>query len=561
MPATADWKSLAALHRAKQVEVTPLEWRLDEEHLQKLRNAGTQDEGRLVETKAVRRSGLLSETEFGITEYLTGADLLDKLSRRELSSEEVVVAFCKRASLAQQLTSCVTEVLFKEGIERARLLDKQLKETGKLAGPLHGLPISLKDSFVIKGHHATVGYIEFLRRPVPDTNAALVDLLLDAGAVLYCKTNLPQTMMTADSENNIFGRTLNPHKTSLTAGGSTGGEGALISFRGSPLGVGSDIAGSIRIPSLCCGIYGFKPTSNRVPFGGQTEYPFPKINLPGVAPTAGPMANSIEDLHLFMKAVMAQRPWRYDASAIDIPWRDLGKSSKPLTIGILAEDPDYPLHPPVRRTLQKTASVLEKAGHKIVRLSTDPQRSAGLGGRIGFQYFSMAGPDPDTISRELGEPLVASVAVGVHPFSMGDFPVSPDLDVPQRLSDLDEVRFSYATAWQETWRDNELDIVLAPGATTTAVPHDTYGVPVYTLMWNVLDYPAGIIPYGTASKFEDSQYQKASAPFDPDYDPEAWHGAPCAIQVVAPRFRDEECLQAMKIIDIAIKNDAPKSKV
>ncbi|CEF85401.1 hypothetical protein FGSG_07612 [Fusarium graminearum PH-1] len=549
MPATTSWKALAALHREKQVEAVPKEWLIPEEQLETLKEGD-----RLIESKAVQRSGLLSTKEIDITERFTASELLGKIHSQELTSEEVVVAFSKRASLAQQLTACLTEIFFEEGIERARQLDKQLKETGKLAGPLHGLPISLKDSFVVKGHHATVGYIEFLRQPIPDTNSALVDLLLDAGAVLYCKTNLPQTMMTADSENNIFGRALNPHRTTLTAGGSTGGEGSLIGFRGSPLGVGSDIAGSIRIPSLCCGIYGFKPTSERVPFDGQSEYPFRRLHMPGVAPVAGPMASSVEDLELFMKITLGQRPWNYDPSVADIPWRDVsGATEKKLTIGVMAEDPDYPLSPPVKRSLAKAASALEIAGHKVVQIPASPKRNAGQGARIGFQYFTMVGPDPDTISRECGEPLVASVARLVHPFFNGEFPVRPDLEIADKLFSLNEVKMEYTKAWQEVWRDNGLDVVLAPGASSTAVPHDTYGNPVYTLMWNVLDFPAGIVPFGTSSKLADAEAIKATTPFEPDYIPEETDGAPCAIQIVAPRFRDEECLQAMQIIDRDIR--------
>ncbi|EGU77586.1 hypothetical protein FOPG_15002 [Fusarium oxysporum f. sp. conglutinans race 2 54008] len=555
MPATTtNWKTIAAQHREKQRDAVPTEWLLPEKQLQVLKNNGDGNGSKLIESKAVQRSGLLTEKEIVITERYTAAELLSKIHSQELSSEEVTVAFSKRASLAQQLTSCLTEIMFKEGIQRAKELDEQLKTTGKLAGPLHGLPISLKDSYRVKGHHATVGYVEFLRQPIPDHNSALVDLLLDAGAVLYCKTNLPQTMMTADSENNIFGRTLNPHNTSLTAGGSTGGEGALVAFRGSPLGVGSDIAGSIRIPSLCCGIYGFKPTSERVPFGGQSEYPFPKDHIPGIAPVGGPMANSIEDLELFMKITLAQRPWNYDPTVVDIPWRDLGEADNKLTIGVMAEDPEYPLHPPVRRALAKAASALENAGHKLVYLSQDPKRNAGLGARIGFQLFSIMGPDLDTVSREIGEPLVNSVAIAVHPFANGNFPVPPDLEIPAKISRLNEARFEYLKAWQETYRDNKLDIILAPGAATTAIPHDTYGVPIYTLMWNVLDFPAGIIPFGNSSKFEDPEHVKTKAPFDPDYIPEATDGAPTAIQIIAPRFRDEECLRAMNIVDKAIRN-------
>ncbi|KAM0341695.1 hypothetical protein ACHAPU_009943 [Fusarium lateritium] len=442
MPAVTNWKTIAALHREKQIEAVPSEWLVPEKQLQALKSTGD----KLIEAKVVQRSGLLTEKELDITERYTALELLDRLHRQHFTSEEVVVAFSKRASLAQQLTSCLTEILFEEGIARAKELDKQLQTTGKLAGPLHGLPISLKDSYVIRGHHATVGYTEFLRQPIPETNSALVDLLLDAGAVLYCKTNLPQTMMTADSENNIFGRTLNPHNTNLTDGGSTGGEVA------------------------------------------------------------------------------------------DILWRELKDiPEKRLVIGVMANDPEYPLHPPVRRALAKAASALEKAGHKMVHLSQDPKRNAGHGGRIGFQYFSMLGPDLDTVSREIGEPLVNSVARGAHPFSKGEFPVPPQLDVPERLARLNDMSFLLLERRRRLF------------------PHDTYGVPVYTLMWNVLDFPAGIIPFGTASKFEDAEPVKAKAAFDPDYIPEATDGAPCAVQIIAPRFRDEECLQAMGIIDKAIR--------
>lgn len=348
-----------------------------------------------------------------------------------------------------------------------------------------------------------MGYIEFLKRPVPTTNSPLVDMLLEAGAVLYCKTNLPQTMMvsnpykykyqrltcqTADSENNIFGRALNPHNTKLTAGGSTGGEGALIAFRGSVLGVGSDIAGSIRIPSLCCGIYGFKPTADRVPFAGQSDYPFPVPHIPGVIPAGGPMAASVEDLSMFMKTVIDKRPWKYDVTAMDIPWRsvEVGGSEK-LVIGVLAEDPEYPLHPPVKRALDSAADALQKAGHKVIHLPADEARGPGYGSRIGFQYFGMVGPDPIVIGKEVNEPLVASVARLVHPFTKAPFPVSPELDIGHQLSALDDAREAYADAWRKAWIDNDLDVVLAPGAAHTAVPHDTYGNPVYTLMWNVLN--------------------------------------------------------------------------
>ncbi|KAF4815371.1 Acetamidase [Colletotrichum tropicale] len=554
MPAAMEWEVIASRHREKQQASIPQEWVLSDQKLRGLQGAGTPKEGQLNALDVARKSGLFTDSELEITESYSAKELLAKIHDGKLTSEEVTVAFCKRAALAQQLINCLTEIFFAEGIARAKELDKLFKETGKPTGPLHGLPISVKDSFKVKGHHATVGYVEFLKRPPPTTNSAMIDLLLDAGAVFFCKTNVPQTMMTADSENNIFGRTLNPHKTSLTAGGSTGGEGALVSFRGSVLGVGTDIAGSIRIPSLCCGIYGFKPTADRTPFGGQSNYPFPKVHLPGVAPVAGPMANSVDDLFLFMETVLSQNPWRYDASAIAAPWSaPKSDSTKHLTVGVLPEDPEYPMHPPVRRALEDAVSALLKAGHKVIRLPQDPDCSAGLGGRLGFQYFFMTSDGLDVLANEIGEPLVPSVKRGVHPFTKTKPPVSADKPVAHQLSDFLGLRDAYADSWRKTWREHGLDVVIGPGAISTSVPHDTYGNPVYTLMWNVLDYPAGIIPYGFASKEKDPSPEKAVAEFEADYDPEASDGAPCSIQVVAPRFHDEQCLEAIRIIDRDIR--------
>ncbi|KAJ4152102.1 hypothetical protein NW765_017611 [Fusarium oxysporum] len=550
----ATWEAIVTAHREKQKKAIPASWKLSQKKLDQISGAGTPREGRLIELEAAQLSGLLSQREIKITESFTARELIKKIRSQSLRAEDVVVAFCKRAAIAQQLTSCLTEIFFDDAIERARYLDAHLTTTGKVIGPLHGLPISLKDSFQVEGYHSTVGYVEFLKRPLPAGNSALVKLLTDAGAILYCKTNVPQTMMTADSENNIFGRTLNPHNTRLTAGGSTGGEGALISFRGSILGVGTDLAGSVRIPALCCGIYGFKPTVDRIPFQGQALSPFPIQWISSVMPAAGPLATSVDDLSLFMETVTELQPWKYDASAVSIPWRSLDYEHKILTIGILPEDEEYILHPPIRRILAKAVCILEKAGHKLVRLPVDPHRSVSLGARIGYQFFGIASPDPEALAQSMGEPFVASVARGMHPFSGGDFTVSPEMDIPTQFHKLNEARGAYGEVWKEAWREYELDVVIAPGAVGTAVPHDTYGLPVYTVMWNVLDYPAAVVPFEYASASKDPEPQTSKMAFVPDYDPKSTHGAPGSIQIVSPRFRDEECLEAARIIDKALRS-------
>ncbi|RAL07391.1 general amidase GmdB [Aspergillus homomorphus CBS 101889] len=560
-----DWRAIVA-HKRKQLDAQiPPAWRLSE-HFQ----ASLPANGHLLAFNAVSKSNILTPEELDLTENYTAGQLLQRLAWGDISSEAVTTAFCKRAAVAQQLTSCLTEHFFDRALERARYLDDYLRREGRVVGPLHGLPVSLKDSFRVKGVDTSVGYVSFLSHGPAKTNAALVQMLLDLGAVLYVKTNVPQTMMTGDSDNNIYGRTLNPHNTHLTAGGSTGGEGALVALRGSILGVGTDIAGSIRIPALCCGVYGFKPTTTRIPFGGQSSGAME--GLPGIVPSAGPLAHSLDDLELFTATVLDASPWRYDSAATTAPWSTTKQhqhQQQLLTIGVLGECKDFPLHPPVQRALDNAVAALRKKGHRIIHLTPTsttttktPSSSTTLAlatdlahaNRLAFQYFTY-GPGTDHISAS-GEPPVPSVAQAASPMFTGPFPIPMDAQTdPFTLIDaLHSARQEYSDAWRDTFIENHLDIVLAPGAQNTAVEWDTFGWPPYTLVWNLVDYPACIIPYGVASKDLDPEPMVVEDGVQPSYHPEAVDGAPCAIQVIAPRFQDELCLAAAGIVDRDIRS-------
>lgn len=137
-------------------------------------------------------------------------------------------------------TNCLSETCFDRAIATAKALDAHYERTGKPIGPLHGLPVSLKDNFNLKGLDATLGFVSHIGDPAKD-DSTLAKILQEAGAVFYVKTNVPTAMMIAETVNNVFGRTVNPRNRRTTPGGSSGGEAALIAFKGSPLGVGSDI--------------------------------------------------------------------------------------------------------------------------------------------------------------------------------------------------------------------------------------------------------------------------------------------------------------------------------
>lgn len=253
-----------------------------------------------------------------------------------------------------------------------------------MLGPLHGLPISLKDQFHVKGVDTTMGYVGWIGGNLgiePDktytVESQIVTELLSLGAVLYCKTSLPQTLLFGETKNNIIGQTLNPINQNLSCGGSSGGEGALMALGGSSVGVGTDIGGSLRIPAGFCGIFSMKPTSNRLSYRdvantnpGQDTY----------RSTIGFMGTSIDALEVVFKAVLGTEPWMKDPAVIPIPFRKevmeshQGRADKkdnakfgerPLKMGVLWCDGMVGLHPPVLRGLKVVVEALKKAGHKV----------------------------------------------------------------------------------------------------------------------------------------------------------------------------------------------------
>lgn len=349
--------------------------------------------------------GVLDEAEIDITSNFDATALLEELREGRLSAEQVNVAFCKRAAIAHQLvsfcfdihllnrqshlhyslsircatdhtrkTNCLTETFFDSAIARARTLDAdRLLHPHQPLPPLFGLPISLKDSFAVAGHDTSTGLACFVDQPSA-TNSALVQMLLDLGAVLYCKTNLPQSILTGDSHNNVFGRTLNPRSRTggLTAGGSSGGEGALLALRGSVLGVGTDVAGSIRVPAVCNGLYGLRASVGLVPHGGILDLQPPGVMHASIISTAGPMATTLRDVEMFMRVVMQAGGWRWDPTAISVPWTGavMSKSEeeqkkKKLRIGVAVDDGVFTPTPPVRRGLQMVLDKLAQHPNEI----------------------------------------------------------------------------------------------------------------------------------------------------------------------------------------------------
>lgn len=246
------------------------------------------------------------------------------IQEKEWTAVQVLCAFIRRAREAQEKTNCLTEgklasetsgrrtvmfknrnvdrlvfvciaVMFEEAIERAKELDRYFEKTGELVGPFHGVPISLKEHFKVKGSKVTLGFSSWLDRPPIDRDGALTVVAKHLGAVPFVKTNIPQTMLAFECNNPLWGRTTNPYNAAYTSGGSSGGEAAILASGGTPISLGSDIGGSLRIPAGYCGLYSLKTTARRWPNEGSVKF---AQGFEGVVSVYGPMARTAQDLEL-----------------------------------------------------------------------------------------------------------------------------------------------------------------------------------------------------------------------------------------------------------------------
>ena len=217
------WKQIAADRRAAVYESIPAEWRITVP-------------SPLPKNLLSLPAKYLSAEEVEIVS-VTANTVLVNIRTGKWTSEQVTRAICHSAAVAHQLCNCLTDFFPEEAIARAKELDAN-KSSAK--GKLYGLPISLKDCVDLKGKDSAIGFIGLLGNPRQE-DAKLVKLLYEQGAVFYCKTNVPTSMLMAETDNNLMGRCNNPHNITLTPGGSSGGEGALILLKVSFFGVGTDM--------------------------------------------------------------------------------------------------------------------------------------------------------------------------------------------------------------------------------------------------------------------------------------------------------------------------------
>ncbi|RFU25495.1 hypothetical protein B7463_g10841, partial [Scytalidium lignicola] len=474
-----DWHAAVAAKRAELFESIPKQLLLPQA-LAKI----AVDEGLLPGDPSVIECGILNSLDLEITSIADVPTLLDRIASKKYSAVAVTVAFCKRAAIAQQITGCLSEFMYTDALKRAQYLDDYLSENGKTTGILHGLPVSLKDCYDIKGVNTNAGLVSWLPYRAKK-NSTVAQQVLNAGAVLYAKTSSSQGLLMVESINNIFGTVKNPYNIALSVGGSSGGEAALVAANGSILGSGTDGGGSLRFPAAHCGIWALKCSKERI-FG--TGVSVPRSGSESVNAGLGPLAKTVAGLELWLQAQLLSEPWNNVQNCIPMSWKssEAQRVQESVKIGVIWDDGIVKPTPPVKRALQIVINALSEAGHIVIELPKDRifplhrqayactmKSNVQDGGRCIMKHINAS-----------GEPVVPRTATG-----------SPESALTaEEIFENHLLRSRLAAEYNELWLEFELDAILAPSVAHPANPHGKYISNSYATVYNMLDYVAGCVP-------------------------------------------------------------------
>jgi amidase len=392
-------------------------------------------------------------------DFASALQAAEAIRKKQISSLELTQrAFARIDKFNPQLNAFVYQTR-EEALSQAKKAD-EAQASGKSLGVFHGVPFNVKESFGVAGHPDTWGIPAFKDIKAPADSEA-VARLRNAGAILLGATNVPVNLADWQSYNPIYGATNNPWDLKRTPGGSSGGSAAALAAGLGYLSVGSDIGGSIRVPSHFCGLYGHKPTLNLVSTQGQV--PAGVRDNPGfdtLLAVAGPMARSAADLNAALKILGG--PANYDAKA----WKwelpaPRATSLKNFRVGYVIDDPIAPPTPEMKSLLEKTISALDRAGAQL-----EPGWPAGFQIQnlletykfLLFAFlFSVSPPEQQEAQRK------ASAADPSSPPPPG---MAPFADWQRQ----NFRRLGFRAQWQNYF--NDVDVFLSPTAFTPAFPHD-----------------------------------------------------------------------------------------
>lgn len=505
---------------------------------------------------------------------LSAVALATRIAAGELSAVDAVEAFIARIEQVNPAINAVVVKRYEEARAEAREADAR-RAAGETLGPLHGVPITIKESLDLTGTPSTFGFPS-RARILAEADDIHVARLRAAGAIILGKTNVAQALLYNESDNPVYGRTNNPWNVQRTPGGSSGGQAAIVAAGGSPLGLGTDLAGSIRAPSTYCGVVGIKPTAGRTDDPGRFSIP---LGERAIVSQEGPIARHVDDVALALEIINGGRDPATeppaplgDSSAVDV---------STLRVAYYADDGTFAVSPAVRRAVVEAAGMLAGRGARVTEWRP-PDVSW-----VMEQFFGLFTADGgkglrDLLAHERKDPRIARLATIAGQSGA-------TLAILRGLLGLTGQRTSVAMLRSFGHRDTHhywglieeqmryqrrflaaldgddggpFDVIICPAHGLAAIPHgasrDIVLAGGYVVLYNYLGYPTGIVPV-TRVRAEEESNRKRSRDAQEKAARRSEKGSaglPVGVQVVARPWREHVALAAMRAIEeAASKND------
>jgi fatty acid amide hydrolase len=502
--------------------------------------------------------------------FLSASELAERLREGDFSARDVVEAHIRRIEAVNPQLNAVVISLFDQARAQAEEADKK-HARGDLLGPLHGVPMTIKEQYRVAGTQITLGATHQIGNVYND-EGPLVTALRRAGAIILGKTNIIQTLAGWECDNHVYGRSNNPWNLARTPGGSSGGEGAIIAAGGSVLGMAGDFGGSIRVPAHFCGVHGLKPTSGRLT-NDDLAPDLLRNGQEAFIPQPGPIARTVADLQLAMNT-FAETSLNVTHDVVPpVPWTDPKQVQvEGMRIGFYTDNGFFPTSPAIRRAVEEAAGALQQQGASVA-LYTPPDAAEAV--RI-FLGAASAGGGKDyhrLLGNEKPIPQVAGLFRGFSP------PPAFLMSIVQKLMmsrgqrhlayivqhtgarsaekywEIVEARTKYRAQFYRSLDEGGFDAILCPPAALPALTHGSsehlFPAFSYAFTYNVLGAPAGVVAASRVRPGEESDraVSKDMADITAQQVEQGSTGLPVGVQVVAPHWREDIVLAVMAALE------------
>jgi fatty acid amide hydrolase len=500
---------------------------------------------------------------------LGARQLAAAIAHGDLTALAAVEAHIARIESVNAALNAVVVKRYEAARDEARAADRK-RAAGERLGPLHGVPMTIKECLDFAGLPSTFG-VTAHQHDFPGKDDVYVARLRQAGAIVLGKTNVSQLLMFVETDNPLYGRTQNPWDRTRSPGGSSGGEAAIIAALGSPLGLGTDIGGSCRNPAASCGIVGFKPTAGRLPDFGRGSM---SIGQLAIESQVGVLARRVEDAALGLEVANGGR---FPEGA---EWRPLGDPGavdlSKLTVGYFVDDETLSPCAASARAVREACDVLESRGARVVpfrppevpmALALFCEIIAADGGR-GFVRFLDGSPQDFRIRRMISlasAPRLVLAALGplmrlTRQRKLADlFLASGHRDTSSHwrtVESLKDYRARFLGALERV-TPSPIDVLLSPAQALPAIRHgataELVTIGAYSVIYNVLEYPAGVVPFTRVRADEETGTLRSKDRMDRIAlaTERGSVGLPIGVQVAARPFRDHLALAVMGAIEKA----------